>query len=119
MDAFTEYDTGWRKDLSVNLWEKEEGTNDNRNGRGKKDRCKVEIQRGKEAEKCSAVPVDRHALKKITVSSGILKEEEHTAEQVRKDTPGSQRNSASRSILWIPGHCAFLASWFHDFCQTF
>lgn len=68
MDAFIEYDTDRRKDLSVVLRKKEEGTNDNRNGRGKKDRCKVEIQRGKEAEKCSVVPVDRHALKKITVS---------------------------------------------------
>jgi len=35
-------------------------------------------------EKCGAVLVDRHALKKITVSSGILKEKEHTGGQIGK-----------------------------------
>lgn len=35
------------------------------------------------------VLVDRHALKKITVSTGILQEEERTGQ----DTPGSQRTT--------------------------
>lgn len=61
------------------------GTNDNRNGGERKIGGKWKF-RAKEAEKCSAVLVDRHALKKITVSSGILKEKEHTGEQIRKDT---------------------------------
>lgn len=74
-----------------------EGTDDNRNGWERKIGGKWKF-RAKEAEKCSAVLVDRHALKKITVSSGILKEKEHTGEQIRKDTYGSQRNSARKSI---------------------
>lgn len=48
MDAFTEYDVRWRKDLSVVLWRKgKEGnthTNDNGDDGRKKDRWKVEIQ---------------------------------------------------------------------------
>lgn len=44
-------------------------------------------------EKCSVVLLNRHAVKKITVSSGILKENERTSEQpVRRDTLGSRRN---------------------------
>lgn len=42
------------------------GTNDNRNGGKRKIGGKWKF-RAKEAEKCSAVLVDRHALKKITV----------------------------------------------------
>lgn len=59
---------------------KAEGNKRQQKWRGKKDRWKVEIQRSKEAEKCSAVLVDRHALKKITVSSGILEEKEQAGE---------------------------------------
>lgn len=77
---------------------KEGYTDDNGNSGKRKIGGKWKF-RAKEAEKCSAVLVDRHALKKITaVSSGILEEKEHTGEQIKKDTCGSQRNSAWKSI---------------------
>lgn len=76
---------------------RERGTDDNRSSGKRKIGGKWKF-RAMEAEKCSAVLVDRHALKKITVSSGILKEKEHTGEQIRKDTCGSQRNAARKSI---------------------
>jgi len=83
--------------------ERRGNANDNGDDGRKKDRWKVEIQRGKEAEKCSAVLVDRHALKKITVSTGILRKKEQIGEQVRKDTPGSQRDSLrAREVYGIP-----------------
>lgn len=77
----------------------------------------MEIQRSKEAEKCSAVLVDRHALKKITVSSGILVEKEHAGEQVRKDTPGSRRNSARNSVPKILGPSLGGFLWLTKFCR--
>lgn len=87
---------------------REEGTDDNRNGGKRKIGGKWKF-RAKEAEKCSAVLVDRHALKKITVSSGILEEKEHTGEQIREDTRGSQRNSARKSVdSWSPRSLGFL-----------
>lgn len=97
MDAFTEYDVRWQKDLSVISWRQgKKGIRTTTCGE-RKIGGKWKF-RAKEAEKCSAVLVDRHALKKITVSSGILEEKEHTGEQIRKDTCGSQRNSAWKSI---------------------
>lgn len=66
---------------------KDAGTDNNRNGGERKIGGKWKF-RAKEAEKCGAVLVDRHALKKITVSFGILKEKEHIGEQIRKDTRG-------------------------------
>lgn len=100
MDAFTKYDARWQKDLYVVFTEKrkEGGTVRQQEWRRKKDRWKVEIQSQGGGKMQRGTGLDRHALKKITVSSGILKEKEHTGEQIRKDTCGSQRNSARKSI---------------------
>lgn len=90
--------------------------NDNGDDGRKKDRRKVEIQRGKEAEKCSAVLVDRHALKKITVSTGILRKKEQIGEQVRillgvEETPRRKSTGFLNAVL--PRLFEF-----HDFCWT-
>jgi len=79
----------------------------------------VEIQGSRKAEKCSAALLDRHAVKKITVSFGILwkkREREKTSERaVRKDTPGSQGSKQICTAFLALGIARFLAgSWIFE-----
>lgn len=104
----------WRKEdkriRSYFRGRKERGRKRMTRSRGKKDRWEVEIHEGKEVEKCSgSILVDRHALKKITVSSSEFSEERrtHWREQVSKDTPGSQRNYARKFIADSLGNFSF------------